>query len=182
VTLADYRAQSAVREWLLAFKHGGRRDLAVPLGRALGHVVGRHLSEPTILVPVPLHPWRRIERGYDQALELACEAAAVGPFEVCPVLKRTRATPPQGSLGAASRTANVRGAFRSRRLSRLIGTALPFQGRRVWLIDDVVTSGATVAACAKELRRLGASSVAVACVARASPHPGSPDSLPGALP
>ena len=168
VALADYRAQPVVRPWLMALKYGRRPDLAQPLGTALG----RRLLESgcmrdgirEVLVPVPLHPWRRLERGCDQALLLARAAGEAAGVEVLRALARRRATPPQGAPGSVSRRANVRGAFRGRS-----GAASDLAGRPVWLVDDVVTSGATAAECARVLRRLGAREVSVLCAARAGP-------------
>jgi ComF family protein len=165
LALADYRADAGTRAWILAFKHGGRRDLAAPLGRrlvALWHSrVSTRERRDALLVPVPLHPLRRIERGYDQALLLARALAEASGRESRSALRRRRWTPPQGSPGSSSRSANVRGAFRLRR-----GLASALEERAVWLVDDVVTSGATVAACAAELRRGGAREVSVLCLAR----------------
>lgn len=170
IALADYRAQPAAREWILALKHGRRPDLALTLGRALGARLAslerREGELPPILVPVPLHPLRRFERGYDQALLLARAAAEVSRLEVVRALRRTRFTAVQGSLGAPTRSANVAGAFRERwrwpRASRRLA------GREAWLVDDVVTSGATASECARALKRLGASRVGVLAVARAA--------------
>lgn len=169
IALADYRAQPSAREWILALKHGRRPDLALTLGRALGMRLAaaqrRKEVRAPILVPVPLHPLRRFERGYDQALLLARAAAEVEGLLVLRALRRARFTAVQGSLGAPSRTANVAGAFRERwtwpRASRRLG------GREVWLVDDVVTSGATASECARTLKRLGAARVGVLAVARA---------------
>src|SRR5262249_44689462 len=89
IALGDYRAQPAIRDWVLALKHGGRRDLARTLGRALAARFGDELSRradpsfgPPILVPVPLHWTRRLERGYDQARLVADAAAAAEGLEV----------------------------------------------------------------------------------------------------
>ena len=71
VALGDYRADEALRAWVLALKHGGRRDLAPPLGRALARRLRAAFGGRALLVPVPLHPLRRLERGYDQARALA---------------------------------------------------------------------------------------------------------------
>jgi ComF family protein len=164
IALADYRAQPPAREWILALKHGRRPDLARVLGRALGARLAEE-EGPQILVPVPLHPLRRFERGYDQALLLARAAAEVADARVVRALARARATAVQGSLGAPPRRANVAGAFRERRAwprpGRLIAR------RAVWLVDDVVTSGATASECALALKRLGAARVGVLAVARA---------------
>jgi ComF family protein len=170
VALADYRESPSVREWILALKYGRRADLAATLGRALGaRVLARAEAsackdtEPRpLLVPVPLHFLRRFERGYDQALLLAREAAGVANMRVVRALSRTRFTSVQGALGASSRTANVHGAFRVRRFhARVVRDA------DVWLVDDVVTSGATADECARTLLRAGARSVRVLAVARA---------------
>ncbi|MCZ6598553.1 MAG: ComF family protein [Planctomycetota bacterium] len=176
VALADYRRQPAVRDWILALKHGGRRDLGLPLGRALARRLlasdpavpgedpaapGGDAPEEGVVVPVPLHPLRRMERGYDQALLLARGVAAELGCACVRALRRRRLTPPQGAPGASSRSANVRGAFAAVRAARRLA------GRHVWLVDDVVTSGATVAECARELRRAGARTVSALCVARA---------------
>lgn len=169
IALADYRAQPSAREWILALKHGRRPDLALTLGRALGARLasrGQGFLQPApVLVPVPLHALRRFERGYDQALLLARAAAEVERLPVLRALRRTRFTAVQGSLGAPSRVPNVAGAFRERwmwpRASRKLA------GREVWIVDDVVTSGATASECARVLKRLGAARVGVLAVARA---------------
>jgi ComF family protein len=161
--LADWRAQPAVQPWLFAFKYGGRRDLARPLGHALAR---RLADEPawcarSVVVPVPLHVLRRIERGYDQARLLAQAVAERTGARFVEALARTRPTPPQGSPGSVSRESNVRGAFRARALART-----PLAGKEVWLMDDVVSSGSTVRECARVLRRAGARRVYVATLAR----------------
>ena len=170
VALADYRKQPAVQAWVLALKHGGRADL----GAVLGCVLARRLVEAPgpepVVVPVPLHPWRRIERGHDQARAIARGLAAALGRPCVDALVRSRATSPQGAPGAVSRAANVHGAFRCRARAALV-----LRGRAVWLVDDVVTSGSTASECARVLRRAGARAVAVACVARAGPRP--PDEL-----
>jgi len=166
LVLGDYHAEPGLRGWILALKHGGRRDLAEPLGERLAELARRSAwDEPglagSLVLPVPLHPLRRFERGYDQAFLLARAAALAGDAEVVRALRRRRWTPPQGSPGARSRRANVHGAFRLR--SR-VGRRLA--GRRVWLVDDVLTSGATASACAREVRRAGAERVSVLALAR----------------
>jgi ComF family protein len=174
VALADYRAQVELREWLLALKHGGRADLAGPLGRALARRWLRAESRDEIvrgvLVPVPLHPVRRFERGYDQALLLARAIGRESGARVIRALARNRATATQGSPGAVSRAANVHGAFERARWTRGLELALR-DATCVWLVDDVVTSGSTVRECARVLRRCGAREVAVLAVARAARNP-----------
>jgi ComF family protein len=154
--LADY--EGACREWLLALKHGGRKDLARPLGAALARRVAGH----SILVPVPLHPLRRFERGYDQALLLAEEVAVHSGGACLRALQRVRSTHVQGAPGAASRAANVRAAFRVPRRA-----APRIAGKELLLVDDVLTSGSTASECARALRRAGAKAVDVLAIARA---------------
>jgi predicted amidophosphoribosyltransferase len=116
-------------------------------------------------VPVPLHWMRRLERGYDQARLVAEAAATIEELEVGLALSRSRSTAVQGSIGAPSRSANVARAFGPRRLfsrgSRRVA------GRDAWIVDDVVTSGATASECARALKRLGAARVGLLALARA---------------
>ena len=167
LALAEYARDAALREWILAFKHGGRSDLAPVLGGALGvRLAERRAADPgsarALLVPIPLHPRRRFERGYDQARLLAHAAARVEGLEVRALLARTRATLPQGSPFAPERAANVRGAFRLAR-----GATRRLHGREVWLVDDVLTSGATANACAELVCAAGAARARVLVLARA---------------
>ncbi len=163
LVLYDWREQPEAQAWILALKYGGRADLAVELGRRLGVRLREELGEEeAVLVPVPLHPRRRLERGFDQAERLARHAAAAAGGRLVRALRRVRVTSVQGGPGAVSRSANVREAFRARRLAR----RLP-PGRPVWLVDDVVTSGATVDECARALRRMGAGWVGALALARA---------------
>lgn len=167
VALGRYESGETLRDWVLAFKHGGRRDLAQILGAALGQVLIEP-SAPTpdpelaLLVPVPAHPLRRLERGYDQAALLAEAVARSTALPLCSALRRRRPTAVQGAVGSPSRRANVAGAFAPTEIA-----AKALAGAEVWLVDDVFTSGSTVAECARVLRRAGAARVAVACLARA---------------
>ena len=178
VALADYRAAPVIQEWILALKYGHRADLARVLGSALGArwceeaapaLGARACDEPSTgaasptFVPVPLHAWRKIERGYDQALLLARAAAEVAGVPMIRALRRTRATLVQGAPGSRSRAANVHDAFAPAPFA-----ARRIRGREVWIVDDVVTSGSTAAECARVLRRMGAASASVLALARAS--------------
>ena len=160
VAFGAYRSDQALREWILAFKHGGRPELARPLASLLAPLCAA-VTRGGVLVPVPLHPLRQIERGYDQARLLARALREELGLELVPALRRVRWTPPQGAAGARSRVANVDGAFRATRAAERLA------GRALWLVDDVVTSGATAAACARVLRAAGAARVDVLALARA---------------
>lgn len=180
LTLGDYGRRSPLRDWILALKHGGRRDLAEGLGRSLAieKGAGLHAGEDRPwLVPVPLHPWRRMERGYDQAALIARFAAEELDWPLVRALRRRRWTRPQGAQaagsrggtagGAGSRQANVAGVFA---LGRRPARALA--GRSIWLVDDVLTSGATASECARVLKRAGARQVGLLVVGRAGSRSG----------
>lgn len=170
VALGDYGRDQGLREVVLALKHRRRPDLAVPLGRALARRMERVLAERGtgsgrgVLVPIPLHPWRRFERGCDQAALLAESMGAELGWELARLVRRSEPTLPQGSAGVRSRRANVAGAFRlSERARRRAGGPRP-----VWLVDDVLTSGSTVRAVARILRGGGFEVDGVAVLARAA--------------
>lgn len=175
IVLGDYRSQAVLRDWVLAFKHGGRPGLAEPLGAALGEralacgvaAASERGEPPPLLVGVPLHPLRRLERGYDQARLLARAVARATGLQERGALRRRRDTAVQGGPGAVSRAANVRDAFAPAARARP-----SVEGREVWLVDDVVTSGATLRECARALRRLGARRVSALALARAAPARG----------
>jgi ComF family protein len=113
------------------------------------------------IVPVPLHWTRLFARRYNQAGLLAHAIRAAGGPPVAPDwLVRRRRTPSQGRLGAAARTRNVRGAF-------LLRPGRSVRGKRLVIVDDVLTTGATVEECARVLRRAGAQWVGVLTLARA---------------
>lgn len=120
-----------------------------------------------VVVPVPLHWHRRFTRGYDQAQLIARAVAARLDLPLARLLRRNRATPPQSSLERPERRRNLDGAFRCRRPRRVAG-------RSVLLVDDVVTTGATLDAAARALRRAGAAYVLAAAAAR-TPFPGELD-------
>jgi ComF family protein len=141
-----------------AFKFHGRRALARPLAGLLVEQCGAALpADVEVLVPVPLGRARERERGFNQAALLAEGVARALGRPARDWLARTRATPPQSELGAAERRANVRNAFHARPA---------VAGRHVVVVDDVLTTGATVAECARVLRKAGARAVGVLTVAR----------------
>jgi ComF family protein len=159
----------ASRKLVLAFKHGRRIALAPMLARLM---LARlpSLDESWLIVPVPLHRWRLWRRGYNQAALLARELArATGASLQVDVLRRTRATPTLGGLGKVARRRALRGAIRIHPRAR---EAL--KCRKVVLVDDVLTSGATSDACVAQLKRAGAEAVVIACFARVIDETGTP--------
>ncbi|MGH8189101.1 MAG: ComF family protein [Steroidobacteraceae bacterium] len=151
--------EGSLREIIHAFKYDGRQSLAGPLARLMHEAGADLLRDADFVVPVPLHPWRRLQRGFNQAEELARRL----DMPVRSALWRVRATVPQTELDIAQRRRNVRGAFRLSpfvRRSRL-------EGARIVLIDDVRTTGATLDACARVLRDAGAREIQVLTVAQA---------------
>ncbi|MBB4265266.1 ComF family protein [Roseospira visakhapatnamensis] len=148
------------RALVLAFKHGDRTDAARPLAAWMARAGAPLLASTDLIVPVPLHRWRLWRRRYNQAALLARALARRSGRPWDPLaLARRRATPSQGGLGRPGRVANVRGAFRVPDPARVAG-------RRVLLVDDVLTTGATVEECARVLRRAGALTVDVLTLAR----------------
>ena len=149
------------RHLVLALKHGDRTHLARALGGWMRRAGGEILDEADLLVPVPLHWTRLFARRYNQAGLLAHAIHAAGGPPVAPDwLIRRRRTPSQGRLGALARARNVRGAFALR-------PGRSVRGKRLVIIDDVLTTGATVEECARVLRRAGAAFVGVLTLARA---------------
>jgi len=120
-----------------------------------------------VLVPVPAHPLRRLERGQDAPLLLARALGRQTHWPVRRLLRRRRYTPPQGEPGSASRSANVRGAFAPRPVVRRWRWRQGAGEPTVVLVDDVVSSGATLSECARVVRSLGVRFVGAVCLARA---------------
>ncbi|WP_374688646.1 ComF family protein [Promineifilum sp.] len=158
---APLRYQEPASRLIHGLKYEGYFALAAPLARRL--IAGWPAWEqpPDLILPIPLHPRRQRRRGYNQSELLARPLAqALGiPFSAA-ALRRTRHTPPQVGLGPAARADNVKGAF----------TADPaaVAGRHVLLIDDVLTTGATMSAAAEALLAAGAAGVSAYCLARVS--------------
>lgn len=150
------------RRVLHALKYEGERRLAPILGAAVARRWARAGAGGDVLVPVPASPDRVRERGYDQAALIANEAGRRLGLPVLRALDRTRATTAQFDLDRAARVTNQSGAFRL--------TAVPGQrgiaGRWVVLVDDVATTGATLATCAGTLLGAGALAVSAVTVAR----------------
>ncbi len=152
----EYRG--GLRNALVKLKYGNGRYLAPWLGRLLAPQLVDIARDGAALLPVPLHPKRKKERSYNQSLLLARELARELDAEVLAgALVRQSNTPPQVGLTATQRRANVRGAFAA--------DAARLAGRDVVIVDDIVTTGSTVMACARACRRAGAARLFVAAVA-----------------
>jgi ComF family protein len=159
---AAVRYDEVARTLVHAFKYGDRLDLAPTMGRWMARAGHELLAEADLIVPVPLH-WRRLwARRFNQSAALAKVIGETGGLPVShTALKRRKATPQQVGLTRSERALNVQGVFQ-----------VPAEGkaevarRRIVLVDDVLTSGATVDACARALLRGGARNVDVLVFAR----------------
>lgn len=157
---APYRYEFPLVELIHRLKYGNQIAIARILGTLLAHrLLEQGLPQVDAIVPVPLHPAREARRGYNQAREIARYAAeALGLPLQDGIARRIRETEEQAALPAIVRAANVRGAFE-------VYTRAP--PRRVAIVDDVLTTGATAAALAHAFRRAGCRRVEVWAVARA---------------
>ena len=172
----------ASRSLVLAYKHGGRIGHARLLARLIAARLGP-LAGDWLLVPVPLHRWRLWQRGFNQSALLAREIGHMLGKPVLPDgLLRIRRTPALGGMGRKARRRALAGAIRVHPAH-----AAGLKGRRLILVDDVLTSGATADACIAALRRAGAVEIRIACFARVldealdiTPKTKAPGENPGA--
>jgi ComF family protein len=159
---AAVRYDDVARKMVHAFKYGDRLDLGPMLGRWMANAGHELLKDADALVPVPLHWRRQWTRRFNQSALLA---EVIGKAAAVPVayaaLKRVKATPQQVGLTQAQRATNVQAAFQVPRTGKA-----DVAGKRLLLVDDVLTSGATVDACARALLRAGAADVDVLVFAR----------------
>lgn len=161
------RARAALRydgnssRLILGFKRGGRLDGIKLFARWMAQAGEELLADTDLILPVPLHRWRLLRRGFNQSAVLAQRIAAIAERDWAPaVLRRHRATVSQQGLSAAARQQNITSrAFHVARPERVARA-------RVLLVDDVQTTGATLAACASVLRRAGAERIDVLTLAR----------------
>ncbi len=157
--------EGVLRTALHRFKFQKRKNLADPLGillvKYLSHAPGIKMEEIDSIIPVPLHPRRRRQRGYNQAELLA---AVVGRYYEVPVvsaLERMKNTHPQFDLPREARFENVKGAFR-------VVDSRAVYNRAVLLLDDICTTGSTIAECSKALKIAGARRVEILTLSRAA--------------
>jgi ComF family protein len=167
---AAVRYDDIARTLVHAFKYGDRLDLAPTLGRWMARAGEELTAEADAIVPVPLH-WRRLwARRFNQSAMLAEEIAKqCGRPVAYDAVKRVKATAQQVGLSRAQRAENIQGAFRV----PLTGKAA-IAGRKLVLVDDVLTTGATAEGCARALLRAGAASVDVLTFARVVDGAGAP--------
>ncbi len=150
------------RELILKLKHADRPEIGALFARWLLRAASPLLAEVDVIAPVPLHPSRLFARRYNQAAEIARPLCRLAGKPYLPdALVRRRATTSQGGKSGLGRRVNVKGAFHAP-----AARARRVQGRRVLLVDDVLTTGATAEACARALLAAGAAAVDLAVVAR----------------
>jgi ComF family protein len=159
---AAVRYEDVARDLVHRLKYGDRLDLATSMGQWMARAGRPLLDDADALVPVPLH-WRRLwGRRFNQAAALARVVASDSAVPLLTAaLRRVRATPQQVGLSRSARAVNVEGAFAVTQAGKVA-----IYGKRLILIDDVLTSGATVDACARVLLRAGARNVDVLVFAR----------------
>ena len=164
MSLYRFRKDNTVQHVIHAMKFHGNSELCLMMGRQMGLelVHSDRFDDIDVLVPVPLHWWRRLMRGYNQSERLCRGIAQVLPREVnTTAVVRHRYTRKQSLQQGADRTANVEGAFSMRHPEQL-------EGRHVLLVDDVLTTGATLTACADALLAVPGLSLSVATLCIAS--------------
>jgi len=160
--VAPYLSRGVVRDFIHRFKYSHERFLRVPLAAWLADALDDERIRSRAfdaIVPVPLHPARFRERGFNQAALLAGLLSARAGVPLLDCLERTRYTTTQTRLDRHERMENLRNAFRVRHSAAV-------QSRHLLLVDDIFTTGSTVEECARILRLAGAASVRVATVAR----------------
>ena len=152
----------ASRKIILRFKHSGDRTGLNLMVSWMVQAMPEMIAKADLILPVPLHYSRLIQRGFNQSVWLAAGLSRASKTKMLHHgVKRVRATPSQAGRSASGRRRNVQGAFAvSARAAERI------QGKHILLVDDVFTTGATVNACARVLKRSGAASVEVATVLR----------------
>ena len=156
--------EGTLRELIHLYKYGRIRTMARPLADLLAAALPLEQSFDAV-TPVPLHWRKQWQRGFNQSELLARAVACRRGIPLVPALRRLRYTQTQAGLSGTNRRRNVAAAFRCRSNARKLA------GRRVLLIDDVMTTGSTAAACARVLKQAGAAKVVLLTIARVDRRP-----------
>lgn len=152
--------EGTLRKAIHALKYGGKRRMALPLGQIMASRFAALRVSPDVLLPVPLHPARERERGFNQAVLLAESLSElVGVSIEAGAVRKVRSSPSQRALTRQERMRNLHGAF-------TVAVPRRVEGRRVLLVDDVMTTGATFSEVAGALLEAGAAEVRCLCAAR----------------
>jgi len=161
-TLCYYNKNSSVQEMMHALKYKKRADVGLELGRLIGAGLLRmDFPKVDLVIPLPLHKRRMAERGYNQAEKLAVGLSEIIQSPVCSdVVVRNRHTPSQTNKSRSERMENVQGAFTVRDPKKI-------EGKRILLVDDVITTGATLLSCSDSIQKVGCNAVYVAALAKA---------------
>lgn len=159
---APFLYEGPIRDLIHSFKYSQKTHLRNPLALLTLEEAGVFLLDrkPHLIVPVPLHRSRLRQRGFNQAVLLGRVLSHhLSLPMLTDALVRTRPTEPQIALSAAERRTNVKGAFAIHKAARIVG-------KRILLLDDVMTTGSTMDECAKELKKAGADTVIAVTIAR----------------
>jgi ComF family protein len=151
------RFDGLMRDLVHGMKYADRHDARRLFGTWMAAAGAELLADADLIMPVPLHRWRLLKRRFNQSAIIAGEVARVSGVALdLHSLERVKATPQQVNMTRDQRRLNVSGAFRV-----AIGCAGLIEDKRIVLIDDVITTGATISACARALKRAGAARVDV---------------------
>ncbi|WP_238613277.1 ComF family protein [Candidatus Oscillochloris fontis] len=156
--LVPWLYEGALRQAIHRMKYRSQRRMAAPLGDLLAAQLRHHPQPADAIIPVPLHTTRLAERGFNQSTELAARIARATGIPLVSGLERCRDTGHQAQLGRRERQQNIAAAF--------VWTVYAPPPARVLLVDDVLTTGATLVACADALRAVGTQEVRAVALAR----------------
>jgi competence protein ComFC len=160
-SLFIFEKEKALQALLHEFKYNGKFGIAVYLGEMWGRTYAKRVNDWKLdyLVPIPLHHLKRAERGYNQSLFIAKGINGELKLKVAPrLIKRSKYTESQTALTIPERRENVNGAFKAKHRSRI-------KGKNILLVDDVITTGATLTECGRVLLEAGAAKVYAGSIA-----------------